>query len=113
MKIAQEEIFGPVTDILVWDDEDDMIGDVNDSIYGLAGGLWTRDLARAHRISRAMQTGTVWVNRYYNFQFGQGVGGYKQSGFGREGTLDTLDHYTITKNVVINLDENAHNTPAV
>jgi aldehyde dehydrogenase len=64
MKIAQEEIFGPVTDILVWNDEDDMIAQVNDSIYGLAGGLWTRDLARAHRISRAMQTGTVWVNRY-------------------------------------------------
>jgi acyl-CoA reductase-like NAD-dependent aldehyde dehydrogenase len=105
MKIAQEEIFGPVTDILIWNDEDDMITQVNDSIYGLAGGLWTRDLARAHRISRAMQTGTVWVNRYYNAQPGQGVGGYKQSGFGREGTLDTLDHYTVTKNVVINLDE--------
>jgi acyl-CoA reductase-like NAD-dependent aldehyde dehydrogenase len=113
MKIAQEEIFGPVTDILVWDDEHDMISQVNNSIYGLAGGLWTRDLARAHRISRAMQTGTVWVNRYYNFQFGQGVGGYKQSGFGREGTLDTLDHYTLTKNVVINLDEGARNTPAI
>jgi acyl-CoA reductase-like NAD-dependent aldehyde dehydrogenase len=113
MKIAQEEIFGPVTDILSWDDEHDMISKVNDSIYGLAGGLWTRDLARAHRISRAMQTGTVWVNRYYNFQPGQGVGGYKQSGFGREGTLDTLDHYTLTKNVVINLDDHAHNTPAI
>jgi aldehyde dehydrogenase len=113
MKIAQEEIFGPVTDILVWDDENDMIALVNDSVYGLAGGLWTRDLSRAHRISRAMQTGTVWVNRYYNFQFGQGVGGYKQSGFGREGTLATLDHYTLTKNVVINLDEHAHNTPAI
>jgi aldehyde dehydrogenase len=113
MKIAQEEIFGPVTDILVWDDEDDMIAQVNYSIYGLAGGLWTRDLARAHRISRAMQTGTVWVNRYYNFQQGQGVGGYKQSGFGREGTLATLDHYTLTKNVVINLDEHARSTPAI
>jgi acyl-CoA reductase-like NAD-dependent aldehyde dehydrogenase len=75
--------------------------------------LWTRDLTRAHRISRAMQTGTVWVNRYYNFQPGQGVGGYKQSGFGREGTLDTLNHYTVTKNVVINLDEHARNTPAM
>jgi X-X-X-Leu-X-X-Gly heptad repeat protein len=111
--IAQEEIFGPVTDILMWDDEDDMIAQVNDSIYGLAGGLWTRDLSRAHRFSRAMQTGTVWVNRNYNFQPGQGVGGYKQSGFGREGTLDTLNHYTVTKNVVINLDEHARNTPAV
>ncbi len=113
MKIAREEIFGPVTCVLVWDDEDDMIAQVNDSVYGLAGGLWTRDLARAHRICRAMQTGTVWVNRYYNFRPGQGVGGYKQSGFGREGTLDTLSQYTITKNVVINLDEQARNTPAM
>jgi hypothetical protein len=56
-----------------------------------------------------MQTGTVWVNRYYNFQPGQGVGGYMQSGFGREGTVDTLNHYTVTKNVVINLGENARN----
>jgi aldehyde dehydrogenase len=106
MRIAQEEIFGPVTDILTWDDEGDMLREVNDSVYGLAGGLWTRDLARAHRISRAMRTGTVWVNRYYNGKPGLGVGGYKQSGFGREGTIDTLNHYTLTKDVMINLDEN-------
>jgi acyl-CoA reductase-like NAD-dependent aldehyde dehydrogenase len=60
-----------------------------------------------------MQTGTVWVNRQYNFQPGQGVGGYKQSGFGRQGTLATLDHYTVSKNVVITLDEQARNTPAI
>jgi aldehyde dehydrogenase len=59
MRIAQEEIFGPVTGIFTWDDEAEMLRPVNDSIYGLGGGLWTRDLSRAHRISRAMQTGSV------------------------------------------------------
>jgi acyl-CoA reductase-like NAD-dependent aldehyde dehydrogenase len=104
MRIAQEEIFGPVTDILVWNDEDDMLREVNDSDYGLGGGLWTADLTRAHRISRQMETGTIWVNRYYNSTFGQSVGGYKQSGFGREGSIEAmLNHYTVTKNVVINL----------
>jgi aldehyde dehydrogenase len=103
MRISQEEIFGPVTDILVWNDEDDMLREVNDSVYGLGGGLWTADLARAHRISRQMETGTVWVNRYYNSTIGQTVGGYKQSGFGREGSVEAmLNHYTVTKNVVIN-----------
>ena len=107
MRIAQEEIFGPVTDIFTWDDEADMLRTVNDTVYGLGGGLWTRDLGRAHRISRAMQTGMIWVNRYYNFKPGQPIGGYKQSGFGREGTFGTLDHYTQTKSVVLNLEEGA------
>ncbi len=104
MRIAQEEIFGPVTDILLWRDEEEMLRQVNDSPYGLAGGLWTTNLARAHRITRAMETGTVWVNRYYNLTPGQPIGGYKQSGFGRESTMDTvLHHYTTTKAVAIDL----------
>jgi aldehyde dehydrogenase len=105
MRIAREEIFGPVTGVIEWDDEADLLRSVNDSIYGLGGGLWTRNLARAHRISRGMETGTVWINRYYNFKPGQPIGGYKQSGFGRENALATLNDYTITKSVVINLDE--------
>lgn len=105
MRIAREEIFGPVTCVLEWDNEADMIAAVNDNDYGLGGGLWTRNLARAHRLSRAMETGTVWINRYYNFKPGQSIGGYKQSGFGRENALDALNHYTITKSVVINLEE--------
>jgi hypothetical protein len=105
MRIAREEIFGPVTGVIDWEDEADLLRSVNDSIYGLGGGLWTRSLARAHRISRGMETGTVWINRYYNFKPGQTIGGYKQSGFGRENALATLNDYTITKSVVINLDE--------
>jgi acyl-CoA reductase-like NAD-dependent aldehyde dehydrogenase len=107
MRIAQEEIFGPVTGIFTWDDEAEMLLAVNDSIYGLGGGLWTRNLSRAHRISRAMQTGTVWVNRYYNFKPGQSIGGYKTSGIGIEATFETLHHYTLVKSVVLNLEEGA------
>ncbi|MDR7155714.1 acyl-CoA reductase-like NAD-dependent aldehyde dehydrogenase [Sphingobium xenophagum] len=106
MRIAQEEIFGPVTSVIRWKDEDEMLKLVNGVEYGLAGGLWTQDLTRAHRISRAMETGVVWVNRYYNFKPGLPGGGYKQSGFGREMALATLDHYTVTKSVVINLAPN-------
>jgi acyl-CoA reductase-like NAD-dependent aldehyde dehydrogenase len=107
MQIAQEEIFGPVTDIFTWDDEAEMLRQVNDNPYGLGGGLWTRDLTRAHRVTRAMETGMIWVNRYYNFKPGQPIGGYKQSGFGREGAMETLNHYLVSKSVVINLNEGA------
>lgn len=104
MRIAQEEIFGPVTDIIDWSDEDELLRHVNGTRYGLAGGLWTTDLARAHRISRRMHTGTVWVNRYFNLTPGQAIGGVKESGFGREGTLGTvLDHYMVQKVVTFDL----------
>ena len=105
MRIAQEEIFGPVTCAISWNDEDELLRQVNDSVYGLAGGLWTRDLAAAHRITRNMDTGIIWVNRYYNLVSGMPLGGYKQSGFGREFSHDLLDYYTTTKSVVINLQE--------
>jgi aldehyde dehydrogenase len=105
MRIAQEEIFGPVTGVMDWEDEAELVRLANDSVYGLGGGLWTRDLARAHRISRALQTGIVWVNRYYNIKPGMPMGGYKQSGFGRENAMEALSAYTLTKSVVINLQE--------
>jgi acyl-CoA reductase-like NAD-dependent aldehyde dehydrogenase len=105
MRIAQEEIFGPVTSAITFKTDEDALALANDSTYGLAGGLWTRDLARAHRVSRAMQTGTVWVNRYFNLKAGMPLGGYKQSGFGREFCFDILEHYTQTKSVVVNLED--------
>ena len=105
MRVAQEEIFGPVTSVITWDDEAEMIRQANGTRYGLAGGVWTRDLSQAHEIARALDTGVVWVNRYYNLPVGIPVGGYKQSGFGREMALDILNAYTITKSVVINLKE--------
>jgi aldehyde dehydrogenase len=106
MTIAREEIFGPVSMVMGWNDEAEVLRQVNDSPYGLASGLWTQNLGRAHRMSRAIQAGGVWVNRYYNFLNGVSAGGHKQSGFGREfGHEAALETYTHTKAVIINLDE--------
>lgn len=105
MRIAQEEIFGPVTCVQAWTDEEEVLRLANETPYGLGGGVWTRDLGRAHRFAREMQTGSVWINRYYNFVPGQPLGGYKESGFGRENSFETLLHYTQVKAVVINLAE--------
>lgn len=116
MRIAQEEIFGPVTSVLRWNDEDEMLKLANSTEYGLGGGIWTQNLTRAHRLIRGLETGMIWVNRYYNFKSGLPLGGVKQSGFGREGCLETLNHYTVSKAVVINLEDTsasyAVNVPA-
>ena len=109
MRIAQEEIFGPVSVVISWSDEDELIRMANDCDYGLGGGLWTKNITRAHRIARALETGTVWVNRYYNFISGMPVGGYKQSGFGREYSFEVLNNYTQTKSVIISLDDGVQN----
>jgi acyl-CoA reductase-like NAD-dependent aldehyde dehydrogenase len=79
----------------------------NASIYGLGGGVWTSNLARAHRMACELETGTVWVNRYYNFLGGMPIGGYKQSGFGREFAHEVLNHYTLTKSVIVDLQPGA------
>jgi aldehyde dehydrogenase len=105
MRIAQEEVFGPVTCLIPWKDESEVLMQANDSAYGLAGGIWSRDLAQTHRIARKMETGTVWVNRYFNVKTGMALGGYKQSGFGREFAHDILMDYTHTKSVVVSLAE--------
>lgn len=105
MRIAQEEIFGPVTCAITFKDEDEVIRLANECKYGLAGGVWTQNIGAAHRIARGMQTGTVWINRYYNLRSGMPIGGYKQSGFGREFCFDVLNHYTITKSVIVNLQD--------
>jgi aldehyde dehydrogenase len=105
MTIFREDIFGPVTAVIDWDDEADMIAAANDSIYGIAGGVWTRNLTKAHQIARSLDTGTVWVNRYYSTRPGMALGGNKQSGFGRENTHEALSHYTLLKSVVVNFQE--------
>ena len=84
MKIAQEEIFGPVLCVIPFDSDDEAIKIANDSIYGLGGGVWSKNLDRAHGIAAAMRTGTVWVNDYHMITPTQPFGGYKQSGIGRE-----------------------------
>ncbi|MBP2684134.1 MAG: aldehyde dehydrogenase (acceptor), partial [Deltaproteobacteria bacterium] len=105
MRIAQEEIFGPVLSVIPWSDVDAMLAEANGVAYGLAAGVWTRDLATAHRAAKGLQAGTVWVNMYGYVGAGGPFGGYKESGFGRETAFETLSHYTQTKSVYINTSE--------
>ena len=101
--IAREEIFGPVLAVLPFADEEQAVTLANDTIYGLAAGVWTRDLKRAHRMARRIHAGTVWVNTYHPLDAASPFGGYKQSGFGRELGASALDLYTQTKSVWIDL----------
>jgi acyl-CoA reductase-like NAD-dependent aldehyde dehydrogenase len=99
MRVAQEEIFGPVVAVIPFKDEDDAVLQGNDTFYGLAAGVWTRDVSKAHRVARAIRAGTVWVNCYNVFDVMAPFGGYKQSGYGRELGRHALDLYTQVKSV--------------
>lgn len=105
MRVAQEEIFGPVAVVIKFKDEADVVKMANDSVYGLGGAVWTRDITRAIRVSRAVETGRMWVNTYNSIPEGAPFGGYKQSGIGRETHRVILDHYTQMKNIMINLTD--------
>ena len=105
MRVAQEEIFGPVACILKFRDEDEVIRMANDNAYGLGGAVWTRDLNRAIRVSRGIETGRMWVNTYNQIPEGSPFGGYKESGIGRETHKVILEHYTQMKNIMITLSE--------
>lgn len=97
--IVQEEIFGPVGAIIPFDTEEEAIELANDSRYGLAGGIFTRDLARAHRVAAEVHTGTLWINTYNVFDAASPFGGYKESGFGREMGEEAIELYTEVKSV--------------
>ncbi|HIZ82626.1 MAG TPA: aldehyde dehydrogenase [Candidatus Mediterraneibacter pullistercoris] len=105
MRVAQEEIFGPVACILKFKTEEEVIAMANDSEYGLGGAVWTRDINRALRVSMAVETGRMWVNTYNSIPEGAPFGGYKTSGIGRETHKVILEHYTQMKNIMINLGE--------
>jgi acyl-CoA reductase-like NAD-dependent aldehyde dehydrogenase len=104
MRIAQEEIFGPVLSVLTFKNAEDLVEKANATIYGLAAAVWTRDVAKAHRTARQLQAGTVWINSYNMLSEQSPFGGYKQSGFGRELGRYGIDLYTQVKSVWVSLD---------
>ncbi len=101
MTIAQEEIFGPVLSVIQYETEDEAIAMANDTIYGLGGGVWSRDKERAMNIAKKLRAGTVWINEWHLISEKAPFGGYKQSGIGREFGLEGLKEYTETKHVHI------------
>ncbi len=107
MAIAREEIFGPVMSILAYADEDEVVRRANDTEYGLAAGVVTRDLARAHRMIHRLEAGICWINTWGESPAEMPVGGYKHSGVGRENGLTTLGHYTRIKSVQVELGDYA------
>ena len=104
LKIVREEIFGPVVAVTAFDDWDELVSRANTTQYGLAAGVWTRDIGKAHRFAHAVKAGTVWINQYGFIDAAAPFGGYKQSGFGREMGKEALDLYTQTKAVWVNLE---------
>ena len=104
MTIAREEIFGPVLATIEFSDLDEAIARANDSQYGLAAAVWTRDVKKAHYVARKLQAGTVWINTYNVYDTAAPFGGYKASGFGREMGAHALEHYTQVKSVWVDLN---------
>jgi aldehyde dehydrogenase (NAD+) len=109
MRIAREEVFGPVLSIIPFDDEDEAISIANDTPYGLAAGVWTSDIRRAFKVTDQVRAGTVWVNTYRAVSFMAPFGGYKQSGIGRENGQVAIEDYLQTKSVWVNLAEDVPN----
>jgi aldehyde dehydrogenase (NAD+) len=103
MQIARDEIFGPVLSVIPFKDEEDLVRQANDTRYGLAAGIWTKDIQKAFRVAHALRVGTVWVNSYRTISFNTPFGGYKMSGLGRENGLESIKEYTQVKSVWVEL----------
>jgi len=107
MRIFQEEIFGPVLAVTTFKNEAEALQIANDTLYGLGAGVWSRDMARAYRMGRAIKAGRVWTNCYHLYPAHAAFGGYKVSGVGRENHKMMLDHYSQTKCLLVSYDEKA------
>ncbi|HLL70524.1 MAG TPA: aldehyde dehydrogenase family protein [Pyrinomonadaceae bacterium] len=103
MRVAQEEIFGPVVSVITFKDEKDLLQQANETVYGLSAGIWTKDITRAHRFARDINAGTVWINTFNMFNAASPFGGFKQSGYGREMGKHALELYTHVKSVWVDL----------
>ena len=101
--MVREEIFGPVVAAMPFSDEAELVGQANNTAYGLAAGIWTRDISKAHRFAKAVKAGSVWINCYSVFDAALPFGGYKQSGWGREMGHAVLENYLQTKSVCVSL----------
>jgi aldehyde dehydrogenase (NAD+) len=109
MRVAREEIFGPVLSVLPFDDEDEAVRIANDTIFGLAAGVWTTSMRRAIAIADRLEAGTVWVNTYRAVSYMSPFGGYKRSGIGRECGQDSIVEYLQTKSVWIETSDDVPN----
>ncbi|HEY1700165.1 MAG TPA: aldehyde dehydrogenase [Trebonia sp.] len=105
MIIAQEEVFGPIAALVPFDGEDDAVRIANDTQFGLAAGVWTANIQRAHRVAARLRAGTVWINNYRKTGYSTPFGGYKQSGLGRENGPDALREYTEEKSVWVDMGQ--------
>ena len=99
--LAREEVFGPVLGVIGFDSEEEAVRIANDTVYGLAAGLWTRDISRAHRVSRQLRAGLVWINGWDACDITMPFGGVKQSGFGRDRSLHAIEKYCDLKSISV------------
>jgi aldehyde dehydrogenase (NAD+) len=113
LRIAQEEIFGPVLTVIPWSDEEELVSQANDSIYGLYAGIWTQDITKALSLARRLQVGGVVINDWFGEFPHSPHGGYKQSGINREEGLESIWSYTQVKHVCINLDDRLTGGPGL
>jgi aldehyde dehydrogenase (NAD+) len=109
MRIAQEEVFGPVLSVIPFDDEDEAVAIANDTMYGLAAGVWTSSIKRALKMSERLEAGTVWINTYRAVSYMSPFGGYKRSGIGRESGLSAIRAYLQEKSVWIDVNDEVPN----
>lgn len=113
MRIAQEEVFGPILSIIGFEDEEEAIAVANDVVYGLVAGVWTRDIGRAMRMSKALKVGTVWVNTYRTYSYMVPFGGMKRSGLGRENGIEAINEFLETKSVIVSTADSPPRNPFI